>query len=477
MEQDVRAKAVQGIRAGGLTVNDTIVATSTPAGRSPRAIVRLSGPDAVGIASAVFESDEPLGQLPSYSSASGVLALDAEHIRCPAVAYVMLAPRSYTREDVVELHTFGAPPLLGALCDALMAAGARPAEPGEFTRRAFLNGRIDLTQAEAVQNVIQARSEAELRVSQAQLGGSFRRAIEQLRGRLVSLLAEVEACIDFVGQDIQLIDPSAAAASVGELISDVDSLAVAEPAAAPKDGIVTVIAGLPNAGKSSLLNALAGQSRAIVTHIPGTTRDTVEHQIDVGGIMFRLIDTAGVRSADLEAEAEAIGRAEAAFVSADLTLLIIDGSRPLAAEAEALWLRLTSRRAAAVITIINKSDLPQELSAGDEGRLAQRGPILGTSATRGDGLGGLRAEMAKAARSDAVTRSTHAFWLNARHRAALARAGEALRLARAALARGLGLEFAAADLHDTLAALAEVVGRTTSDDILDTIFSQFCIGK
>jgi len=460
-----------------LTVNDTIVATSTPAGRSPRAIVRLSGPDAVGIASAVFESDDPLVRLPTYSSVAGFVVLEAEHIRCPAVAYVMLAPRSYTREDVVELHTFGAPPLLGALSDALMAAGARPAEPGEFTRRAFLNGRIDLTQAEAVQSVIEARSEAELRVSQAQLGGSFRRAIEQLRGRLVSLLAGVEASIDFVGQDIGLIEPSAAAASVGGLISDVDSLAVAERAAAPKDGIVTVIAGLPNAGKSSLLNALAGQSRAIVTHIPGTTRDTVEHQIDIGGITFRLIDTAGVRSTGLEIEEEAIGRAEAAFGSADLTLLIIDGSRPLAPEAEALWLRLTSRRAAAVITIINKSDLPQELSTADEGRLAQRGPILSTSATRGDGLGDLEAEMAKAARSDAVTRSTHAFWLNARHRAALARAGEALRLARAALATGLGLEFAAADLHDTLTALGEVVGRTTSDDILDAIFSQFCIGK
>ena len=477
MEQDVRAQAVQGIRAGELTVNDTIVATSTPAGRSLRAIVRLSGPDAVAIASAAFESDDPLVRLPTYSSVAGFVVLEAEHIRCPAVAYVMLAPRSYTREDIVELHTFGAPPLLGALSDALMAAGARPAEPGEFTKRAFLNGRIDLTQAEAVQRVIQARSEAELRVSQAQLGGSFKRAIEQLRGRLVGLLAEVEASIDFVGQDIQLIDPSDAAASVGELISDVDSLAVAEPAASPKDGIMTVIAGLPNAGKSSLLNALAGQSRAIVTHIPGTTRDTVEHQAEVGGIMFRLIDTAGVRSTGLEIEEEAMGRAEAAFVSADLTLLIIDGSRPLAAEAEALWRRLTSVRAAAVITIINKSDLPQELSTADEGRLAQRGPILSTSATRGDGLGDLRAEMAKAARSDAVTRSTHAFWLNAWHRAALARAGEALRLARAALAGGPGLEFAAADLHDALTALAEIAGRTTPGDILDTIFSQFCIGK
>jgi len=452
---------------------DTILATSSPAGRSPRAIVRLSGPDAVRIASAVFESDEPLDRFPSYSSASGCLTLEAEHIRCPAAAYVMLAPRSYTCEDVVELHTFGAPPLLAALSDALIAAGARPAEPGEFTRRAFLNGRIDLTQAEAVQSVIRARSEAELRAAQAQLGGSFRRAVESLRSRLVSLLAQVEASIDFVGQDIELIGSAEAASRVERLAEEVESLAEAEPAAPPKDGVATVIAGLPNAGKSSLLNALAGRSRAIVTHVPGTTRDTVEHQIEIGGAVFRLVDTAGVRPTGHEIEGEAIGRAEAAFLSADLTLL----SRPLSPDAEALWDRLTSRHGAAVITLINKADLPQGMSTADEGCLARRGPIVSTSMLSGDGIEDVRAEMVKAVRSSAATRSAHAFWLSARHRAALKGTAGALHRAQTALADDLGIEFAAADLHDALGALGEVVGRTTPDDILDTIFSHFCIGK
>ena len=460
-----------------MTANDTIVATSTSAGRSLRAIVRLSGPDAVRIASAVFESDEPIDQLPTYSSATGRLVLESEQIRCPATAYVMLAPRSYTRDEVVELHTFGSPPLLAALSDALMAAGARPAEAGEFTRRAFLNGRIDLTQAEAVQAVIQARSEAELRTAQAQLGGSFRHAVETLRSELVVLLAHVEASIDFVEQDIELIDEAEVAAGIERLIATVESLAEAEAAAPPKEGVVTVIAGLPNAGKSSLLNALAGHSRAIVTHVPGTTRDTVEHQIEIEGITFRLVDTAGVRPTDHEIEGEAIQRAEAAFGSAELTLLVIDAAEPLSAEAEALWDRLTSRGGAAVVTVINKSDLPQRMSTADEGRLAHRGPIVGTSTLLGSGIEDVRAEMVKAVRSSKMERSTHAFWLNARHRAAMMRAADALRRARAALDDKIGIEFAAADLHDALNSLGDVVGETTPDDILDTIFSHFCIGK
>ena len=460
-----------------MTASDTIVATSTSAGRSLRAIVRLSGPDAVRIASAVFESDVPLDQLPTYASATGRLVLEFEEIHCPATAYVMLAPRSYTREDVVELHTFGSPPLLAALADALVAAGARPAEAGEFTRRAFLHGRIDLTQAEAVQRVIQARSEAELRTAQAQLGGSFRHAIEELRGELVALLAQVEASIDFVEQDIDVLDADEVGASIERLIAAVESLTDADAPAPPKDGVVTVIAGLPNAGKSSLLNALAGHSRAIVTHVPGTTRDTIEHQIEIDGITFRLIDTAGVRATDHEIEGEAIGRAEAAFGSADLTLLVIDASEAFSSEADALWDRLTSQSGAVVVSLINKSDLQQKMSTADEGRLAHRGPIVGTSTLLRAGIEDVRAEMVKAVRSSAMEQSVHIFWLNARHRAALARAADALRRARAALDDMMGIEFAAADLHDALDSVGEVVGQTTPDEILDTIFSHFCIGK
>jgi tRNA modification GTPase len=456
--------------------SDTIVATSTAAGRAPRAIVRLSGPKAVQIASAVFESDPPLAGVPTYRSVEGTLVLTADEIRCPAAAYVMLAPRSYTREDVIELHTFSSPPLLAALTEALLAAGARPAEAGEFTRRAFLNGRIDLTQAEAVQSIIQARSEAELRVSQAQLGGAFRQAVEARRVRIAELLALIEASIDFVDQDIELIAPADAMARIDELIGEAESLAGAEPPAPPKDGVATAICGSPNAGKSSLLNALAGHARAIVTHIPGTTRDTIEHHVEAGGITFRLIDTAGVRDTDEEIEGEAIRRAHDALAAADLVLMVVDGSEELSGEARSMWGRVAGRQLPCV-AVINKSDLPQQVTAGDEGELAHRGAVVNVSARTGDGLDDLRAEMVRLVQSDAMDLSSHDFWLGTRHREAVRRAAESLRAARKAFDDDLGPEFAAADLRAALTALGDIVGRTTPDDILDTIFSQFCIGK
>ncbi len=456
---------------------DTIVATSSPAGRSHRAIVRLSGPEAVQIASGVFTADEPICRLGSYTSTSGFVTIEPDQIRCPATAYVMLAPRSYTREDIVELHTFGAPPLLAALTDALAGGGARLAEPGEFTKRAVLNGRIDLTQAEAVQAVIRARSAAELRVSQSQLAGSLRDAAEKLRSGTRQLLAQIEASVDFVEQGIETIEPSNATAEIARLRAEAEALAGAEPAAPPKDGVATAICGLPNAGKSSLLNALAGHDRGIVTHLPGTTRDTGEHLVEVDGTAFRLIDTAGLGPTGHGPEAQAVERANAAAEAADLALLVIDGSQPLRAGARELWERLTARTGVGVIALINKSDRPCRISVPDKSRLAQRCPVVSISALRGDGLDDLRAEMVRMVRSDAVSCSAHPFWLTARHRSALRRAAQALGCAKAALADGLGLEFAAADLRDTLTAVGDIVGATPDDDILATIFSQFCVGK
>ncbi|MFW6108090.1 MAG: tRNA uridine-5-carboxymethylaminomethyl(34) synthesis GTPase MnmE [bacterium] len=457
--------------------SDTIVATSSPAGRSPRAIVRLSGPDALAAAASIFRSRPPVDRAETYSSLEGEIALEPPGIRCPAAAYVMLAPRSYTREDIVELHTIGSPPLLDAMAAALMAAGARPAEPGEFTRRAFLNGRIDLTQAEAVQAIIHARSDAELRVGQVQLAGSFRDAVDRLRQQAADLLAEVEASIDFVDRDIEFIEPGELARRLHRLRNETRSLGSAEPAAPPKDGVVTAICGLPNAGKSSLLNALADYERAIVTHVPGTTRDTVEHGVTIDGTEFRLVDTAGMRPAGEDIEAEAIERANRAAESADLLLLVIDAGRPIRRPAHELWDRLTSRPGLAVITVVNKTDLPRRLSATEEGRFARRGAVVAVSARTGDGLDDLRGAMAQAARSGTVDRSAHPFWLGARHRAALRRAAESLGRAERAGGAGLGDEFVASDIRDALNALDEIVGRTTPDAILDRIFASFCIGK
>ena len=456
---------------------DTIVATSSPAGRSPRAIVRLSGPDAVPIASRFFRSPSPLDRLATYSSAEGEVVLDRDALRFPAAAYVMLAPRSYTREDIVELHTVGSPPLLDALVGALMAAGARAAEPGEFTRRAFVNGRLDLTQAEAVQAIIHARSEADLRVAQAQLAGSFRDAVEGLRAEAADILAQVEAAIDFVDQDIELIEADDLERRLSRLSDKTRELGEAEPGAPPKEGLAAAICGLPNAGKSSLLNALVARDRAIVTDLPGTTRDTIEHTVSVGGTEFRLVDTAGVGPTDDDIEAQAIDRAFRAAESADLLLLVVDGSRPIDPSAHDLWDRLTTRPGLSVITVVNKTDLPRRLAAAEEGRFAHRGPVVAVSALTGDGLDDLREAMADAARSGGVERSAHPFWLGARHRSALRRAARDVARAQRAAGDDLGHEFVAADLRDALNALGEIVGVTATDDILDRIFSSFCIGK
>jgi tRNA modification GTPase len=456
--------------------SETIVATSTAAGQSPRAIVRLSGHDAVRLAAEVFECDPPLAETPTYRAVEGTLVLPADGLRCPATAYVMRAPKSYTREDVVELHTFGSAPLLAALTEALLAAGARPAEAGEFTRRAFLNGRIDLTQAEAVQAIIQARSEAELRLSQAQVGGAFRDAVEALRLEMAELLALIEASIDFVDQDIEWLAPEDAAQRLGELAERVASLAGAEPAAPPKTGIATAICGPPNAGKSSLLNALAECDRAIVTPVAGTTRDTIEHPATFGGATFRLIDTAGIRRTDEAIEGEAIRRSSNEFTTADLVLMVLDGSAEMSEEVRSLWNRLASLPVP-VIAVVNKADLPQRVTAGDEGGLAHRGSVVAVSARTGAGLDALRSEMVRLVRSASIDLSAHNFWLGSRHREALRRAAEALGAARKAFDDALGPEFAAADLQAALVALGEIVGRTTPDEVLDTIFSRFCIGK
>jgi tRNA U34 5-carboxymethylaminomethyl modifying GTPase MnmE/TrmE len=381
------------------------------------------------------------------------------------------------------------------------------------------------------------------------------------------LRAQVEAGIDFADQEIELIAPDEIADRAGRLGEAVRSLAGSGPVAPPPDGVLTAICGRPNAGKSSLLNALAGERRAIVTHVAGTTRDTIEHRVTIDGVLFRLVDTAGV-SGRIEADAgwierEAARRARAAIASAQLVLYVIDGARPwgdgpqeprggqaatfgfhefmksengqaepaardpVDTGAEDLagatsgssqtrpeqegrtgqpserfepgavngapfaahglqergfatfgfheFMKSENVRPPPVVTILNKRDLGLRVAAVDEARLAERGPVLAVSARRGEGLDALRAEMVRLVRTDAVAASAHGFWTTARHRAALRRAAAAL--SRAADAREMGLEFVAADLHDALAALGEIVGRATPDDVLDVIFSQFCIGK
>lgn len=448
--------------------SDTIVATSSPAGESPRGIVRLSGTDAIRIASAVF--DKPLAKTPAFTVVGGKIKIS--DIIAPAQVYVMRAPRSYTKEDIVEFHVPGSAPILSGLVDALLSAGARAAGPGEFTRRAFMNGRLDLAQAEAVQALISANNLSDLRAAQAQLSGSFSRKIESIRDEAASLLAHIEATIDFSDQDIQLIEPADAARAIGRLIKKVNGLAGKESAAPPKRGVATVICGLPNAGKSSLLNALSGTDRSIVTHIAGTTRDVIEHSIKIGGVTFRLIDTAGVKRSRGKIEKDAVDRTDASILTADLILFVVDSSQKVTKAALALLQKVAASRKPLII-VLNKSDISAQCGTV---KLAPAKNVR-VSALAGNGVDKLRATMSEAVSAGKINLSSHSFWASSRHKASLKQAASSFESAKTALEQEAGLELAAEDLRAALDSLGEIVGATTPGDILDAIFSSFCIGK
>ncbi len=502
-----------------LSLDDTIVAVSTPAGPSPRAIVRLSGPDAFALVESLLAS-APLGAemgngrwetgnrlhaLPAYSALEVPLRLRPGGPAIPATLYLMRAPRSYTRQHVAEVHTLGSPPLLWMLLDALVARGARIAEPGEFTRRAFLAGRIDLAQAEAVLALIQAASVGEHRAAARALQGLASRRIHELHGRLVGLRSLVEASIDFAEHDIELVSRADVLAGVEDALAIVaDALRNADAGALPPEGIRVALCGLPNAGKSSLFNALLGRDRAIVTPTPGTTRDAVAEPLTLDGIPFRLYDTAGIaargglpiahcplpiseigdRKSEIGSHAladpidiEAATRSLGLIAGAHIALVVLDASQPLTDAARRLWRELEAPHK---LLLLNKSDLPARVSETEAMALTASVPggvFLRTSSRTGDGLGILKWALASLVRSGRVEASPCDLLLNARHREALRNAREALDRASQAVGEGMGEEFAAADLRAAHDALGAITGHVAPDDLLDRIFAQFCVGK
>lgn len=395
-----------------------------------------------------------------------------------ALLVVMRAPHSYTGEDVVELHCHGSPYLLQVLCEALVQSGARLAEPGEFTKRAFLNGRLDLTQAEAVLDTIRAKTAGSLRIAQEQLRGTLSREIDRLRDILLHLLAHVEAGIDFTEEDIAFIQPSELATGIAMTKASISSLAEScKEGRILREGITTVIIGRPNVGKSSLLNALLQADRAIVAPLPGTTRDILEEVLNVRGVPIRLLDTAGMRQAEDFVEQEGVRRSQAAMEAAELLLAVIDGSRPLTDEDRNLVARYPEKKR---LLVVNKSDLPSSLTPADLESLRNLPGqvVLGRiSAKTGEGLDDLRDRIRTLVLRQDFEPGETPLITQLRHRTALLRAQEALNHAEASVARGLSGEFVAIDLRAAIDALGEITGAVTSDDILDRIFREFCIGK
>jgi len=465
-------------------LNDTICAIATPVGEGGVGIVRISGEKAIDVASGLVALRSGL---PFASAASHVLhhadILDSTDSRRrtrldDALVAVMRGPKSYTGEDVVELQCHGGMLILQTICEALVRAGARLAEPGEFTKRAFLNGRLDLAQAEAVLDTIRAKTAGSLRIAQEQLRGELSHEIDAVRETLIGLLAHVEAGIDFVEEDIAFIPTAELTAGLQrahEVVSRL--LAHSREGRILREGVTAAIIGRPNVGKSSLLNALLKTDRAIVTPIPGTTRDVLEEVLNIRGIPVRLLDTAGIRETADPVEQEGVRRSRAAQEQADLVLVVLDGSAPLTEEDRALLQEARPSGDQKRLVVVNKMDL---LGRVDPARLPSDGPdcaVVQISAKTGAGLDDLRDQIrALLLRPDFEARET-VLVTHLRHQTALQRTLDALTAALASADTKAAGELIAMDLRAAIDALGEITGAVSTDDILDRIFKEFCIGK
>lgn len=457
--------------------DDTIAAVATPPGHSGIGIVRVSGPDALRIADELFVPASPRktpSRLPSFTTAYGRI-VDGGRTVDEVILTVMRAPRTYTTQDVVEINCHGGMVPLRRTLELVLAAGVRLADPGEFTKRAFFFGRIDLAQAEAVADIITARTDEAQRAAVSQLEGRLSAEVNRLRDALVDILAHLEAALDF-GDDEQMhfITPGEVVTRCRAVCAELDALvASALVGRALREGVRTAIVGRPNVGKSSLMNALLGHDRVIVTPVPGTTRDVVEDAVNVDGVPLLLADTAGMRTTHDVVEAAGVARSQAALDAADLVLLVIDGAAPLEAADIELMAAVPQTK---TVLVVNKSDLPPALEAGALDRWAER-PRVAVSAKHGAGVDDLKALIARTVWGGRVGRTDGVLVTNVRHKLALARAREATEAAAAAAEGGLSEEFSAADLREALDALGEIVGITLTQDVINHIFERFCIGK
>ncbi|HEX3272973.1 MAG TPA: tRNA uridine-5-carboxymethylaminomethyl(34) synthesis GTPase MnmE [Ktedonobacterales bacterium] len=477
--------------ASGLDTGETIAAIATPPGVGGVGIVRVSGPDAFAIGRRLFQpaserAEEPVSHLLTYGSI--IDPATGEPLDDVLVAFLR-APHSYTGEDTVEINAHGGPLVLQRILTAALSLGARSARPGEMTLRAFLNGRIDLAQAEAVLALINAETDAGRRLAYRQLRGEISARVHSAREAALNALARIEAHIDFPDEEVPPPDPVELARFVAEAQKTVDELlAGSARGRVLAQGARVAILGRPNVGKSSLLNALLGDERAIVTSIAGTTRDTVEERAILGGVAVHLVDTAGLTETDDPIERIGVQRSRSAAREADLLLLVIDSSagvtradRDVAEELRALRAEdaddgTESLDATPVLVVANKADLHSTLRTGEVDHLWPGAPIVSVSCMTHKGL----EELAEAVGRLALGGELHPADLavsSARHQDALRRAGEYLRAAQQTLGDKLPLDFVSTDLRAALAALGEITGEAATDDLLDHIFAEFCIGK
>ncbi len=451
--------------------SDTICAIATGMGQSAIGIIRISGEDAIEKADKIFHGKRKLSELQSFTASFGGI-YDGDKKLDEVIALVMRGPHTYTTEDTVELDCHGGPLVMKRVTELLIREGIRPAEPGEFTKRAFLGGRIDMTEAEAVMDVISAENDMALASSLEQLSGSLREKTVSLRDRILHETAFIESAIDdpenysLDGYSEKLDD------IIEGLSKEIETLiSTSDEGRIIREGIRTAIVGRPNVGKSSIMNMLTGTDRAIVTDIEGTTRDTLEEYINLGGITLKLIDTAGIRDTDDVVEKIGVDRAIESMEAADLIMLVLDSSESLTDNDRELISRLRDKR---YIVLINKSDLAQKLDTAELGALQN---VLYISAKSGQGLDEIRETIREMFFKNEIDFNNQLYITNARHKAALVRAAESLGRVRESIGAGVGEDFYTIDMMAAYESLGEIIGETLEDDLADKIFKDFCTGK
>ncbi len=459
------------------SAEDTIAAIATPMGQAGIGIIRISGPESLKIAKTVFtpKTDQPLFK--SHQLYMGYIRdPESTHIIDEVLVSFMAAPNSYTCEDVFEINSHSGYALLSKIMTILMNLGARIAEPGEFTKRAFLNGRIDLSQAEAVVDLMNAQSERGLVLASQQVRGSIKTDTEALREKTIHILANAEAAIDFPEDDLEHLFRDEGAESIEKsLVQPMEILIKAHADRVWVDGINTAIVGRVNTGKSSLLNRLLDEPRAIVTDIPGTTRDVIESTLNISGIPLHIVDTAGLREVKNEVERQGVHLTRQKIAEADLLLMVIDRSRPLDSDDMDILAQCEKKRA---LVVVNKIDLPAAPGYGEMGDLLNRFPTVEISALTGQGIDHLKEAIKDAILSDSSLEVTTSHAVpNLRHRKALKAAKNCFANARKKARTGAPMEIVAFELRNGLELLGEITGQTIDDEVMDSVFSQFCLGK
>lgn len=455
---------------------DTISAVATAQGEGGIGIIRISGPEAVAVAEKIFraKNGKSLQPADSHRAVYGEIT-DGSEIIDEVLCLPMYAPHSYTKENVVEIHCHGGMMAMKKILALTLQHGARLAEPGEFTKRAFLNGRLDLSQAQAVMDIIQAKTEASLRLAEGHLSGRFSAKIKALRHTILAQIAHMEAAIDFPEDDIDDVVLDEVRQVVEGMIKEIDEmLAGASTGRILREGLETAIIGKPNVGKSSLLNAFLQENRAIVTDIPGTTRDSIEEYVDLGGIPLRIIDTAGIRETNDLVEKIGVDKARAYAEKAALILVMLDFSREISEEDREILQLVRGKEA---LILVNKSDLPGKLPLEEIRAAAGDHPVLTISAREEDGLTALTEAIHALVYGGRLVSDEGAFVNNARQAEILRQSILHLKDVLLAVQQEMSLDFLVIDLRSTWEKLGEITGETVGEDLIDQIFSQFCIGK